>query len=730
MPLLLGQLAYICFPEIGSKVLASTEVPSEIQQTFIQQVIDRRHWLPYAPPRTEYRAAYLHQVNSGHSLFGWLYDAGMDDFGRSNVPYFICYYIAEPLDSGQLENIFKYLSRGPLSCIDRQALPACLETIVAPDISSYNPTGPGVEIPLALLEHSQSARKQGELLDLFVSIDEHEILMELNVQRYEQQGGLPIHSHNLSKRTDVDAKELKSPVPIEFETSKTSWEYRGELQYQQKFFKKIQLKNTLSNYLGNRFNDIQQVLEFRNNEITPIVTPTNIFTGVTPVKEKNKAVVAKKTEISMLTETGPSQDKKSQRAKVALLIGVSDYGHGFNPLPGIQEDLQTIKRVLQHPEMGGFTEVKDLFNPDPLVMQEAIETLSSEGQENDILLLYFSGYGIRDDKGGLHLATRIARRSSQGRLIRSGVVPVSFIHEVMSDSRAIHQVLILDCCFSETLHKDTLAQDASSVNVGKQLSRQGRVVITSSTSTQPYFEQTSSEMLTYTHYLVEGIETGIADLDNDGEISIEELHEYATTKVRKAAPAIKPEIYGLQKGFKLLIAQAPISDMKLRYRKEVERLASYGEISVINRSILDMLSNSLGLSPDEAAAIETAVLKPYRIYQKKLQQYTQKLAKAMQEEIYLSDETCNKLKDLQQVLGLTDEAVAIIEDRIARQIKATSELATPAPTGTTVPSIRATQQSLGMTSKENVDPNSLPVRRDHPWFIRAVDSVIDLLLGR
>lgn len=70
----------------------------------------------------------------------------------------------------------------------------------------------------------------------------------------------------------------------------------------------------------------------------------------------------------------------------------------------------------------------------------------------------------------------------------------------------------------------------------KQLGGQGRIVITSSTSTQSFVEHTGAENSTYTHYLVEGIEIRIADLDNDGVISIEELHEYANRKVRKATP--------------------------------------------------------------------------------------------------------------------------------------------------------------------------------------------------
>jgi uncharacterized caspase-like protein len=47
---------------------------------------------------------------------------------------------------------------------------------------------------------------------------------------------------------------------------------------------------------------------------------------------------------------------------------------------------------------------------------------------------------------------------------------------------------------------------------------------------------------------VEGIEKGAADTDNDGMISVDELHEYARKKVQEAAPAMKPEIYAVKEG--------------------------------------------------------------------------------------------------------------------------------------------------------------------------------------
>ncbi|MEH2405862.1 caspase family protein [Nostoc sp.] len=309
--------------------------------------------------------------------------------------------------------------------------------------------------------------------------------------------------------------------------------------------------------------------------------------------------------------------------KVALLIGISDYEAGLDRLPASVKDMQAIAKVLQHPEMGGFAEadIQKLENPDPQKMQEAIEMLFSDRQKDDLVVLYFSGHGIKDESGNLYLATCLTRKNPQGQIIKSTSVPASFIHNIMNDSRCKRQVIILDCCFSGAFAQGWSAKDDGSVDIQTQLGGEGRVVLTSSTSTQYSFQQQGDNLSTYTRYLIEGIETGAADLGNDGAISVDELHEYAKKKVKEVSPTMKPEIYAFKEGFKILLAKAPIGDSKLRYRKEVEHYASRGEIPIIGRKILDALCHNLGLLPEETAAIEAEVLKPYREYQQKLQEY-------------------------------------------------------------------------------------------------------------
>lgn len=101
------------------------------------------------------------------------------------------------------------------------------------------------------------------------------------------------------------------------------------------------------------------------------------------------------------------------------------------------------------------------------------------------------------------------------------------------------------------------------------------------------------------------------------------------------------------------------------YREEVDRrTSSRGDITVVGRRILDELRVSLELLPEEAETIEDEVLNPYRKYREKGERYEQALQEAMQQEYPFSATTRDELKRLQQVLGLTDEDAANIEELV------------------------------------------------------------------
>ncbi|MGA7954011.1 MAG: hypothetical protein WCA07_10885 [Gloeobacterales cyanobacterium] len=186
MSLRLGQLFYTSFPEMGFHIITSPEVPPEARQAFVQTVTHQL-WDAYNPPDNGYRAVYIYQEAPDRTLFGWLYNDGADDRGRSHVPFFIGHYLAGALSPEQLDNIFTLLRKGPSIAIDRQTPPEFLEAAAAPDLWDYKPVRAGVAVPAKAREQAYKALIQGELIEMFVSGDEEYKLDENYLAEFEEE---------------------------------------------------------------------------------------------------------------------------------------------------------------------------------------------------------------------------------------------------------------------------------------------------------------------------------------------------------------------------------------------------------------------------------------------------------------------------------------------------------------------------------------------------------------
>ncbi|MBD2534662.1 caspase family protein [Nostoc flagelliforme FACHB-838] len=289
-------------------------------------------------------------------------------------------------------------------------------------------------------------------------------------------------------------------------------------------------------------------------------------------------------------------------ARVALLIGVSEYEQGLNPLPSAIKDVEAMSQVLLNPEMGSFAEAEVLKNPLRQEMEDKIYDLYSINcNQDDVLLLYFSGHGITDSGGEFYFSTRQTRKDQQGKLVPTSAVAAREVHPWMNASKSKRMVVILDCCFGAAFAKGLTAKDSGTINLEQHLGGEGRAILTASTSTQFAFEQEGFELSIYTQYLVEGIENGAADQDGDGLISVDELHGYASSKVREVSPTMTPEFYPVKQGYRIFLAKSPKDDPKLKYRQEVESRVKSGKgrFSVFALEILESKRIDWGLTEQD-----------------------------------------------------------------------------------------------------------------------------------
>ncbi len=351
--------------------------------------------------------------------------------------------------------------------------------------------------------------------------------------------------------------------------------------------------------------------------------------------------------------------------KYALLIGVDTYGEGLQSLPAAPRDVAALREVLLNPQMGGFDEAKPVINPTQPEMAREIELWFQDRQPEDLVLLFFSGHGVKDDRRDLYFAAANTEKK-RDRLLTSTAISARFLHDRIRGCKAKYQVLILDCCFSGAFG-EWVARDDGEINLKEQLGAEGRVVLTSTSAVDYAFEEKGADLSIYTRYLVEGIATGAADEDGDGVITVDELHCYAGRKVKETSPTMSPDMITLKgEGFRIRVARSPQDDPKLKYRKEAERRATSAEFTIPAKRMLMALRAELGLSAAEAEEIEAEVLKPHREYQGKQQEYQDTLRQCLEDESPLSSRTLNDLRDYRAHLRLKPEDVTAIEQASLR----------------------------------------------------------------
>ncbi|NEO66358.1 MAG: caspase family protein [Moorea sp. SIO4G2] len=118
--------------------------------------------------------------------------------------------------------------------------------------------------------------------------------------------------------------------------------------------------------------------------------------------------------------------------KLALLIGVSEY-RNFPKLPSAVNDVDALQEVLLNSEMGGFDEVKTFQNINRQDIEDEIYKLFDSRKSTELLLFYFSGHGITNDKGHLFLATPETNKNQRDIIIPPTAVEASYLQKRMNE---------------------------------------------------------------------------------------------------------------------------------------------------------------------------------------------------------------------------------------------------------------------------------------------------------
>jgi formylglycine-generating enzyme required for sulfatase activity/uncharacterized caspase-like protein len=246
--------------------------------------------------------------------------------------------------------------------------------------------------------------------------------------------------------------------------------------------------------------------------------------------------------------------------KLALIIGNSEYEDtGLAQLVTPGADASELAQVLRDPAIGNFDEVTPLINQPVATLQRTISRFYANKNRDDVLLLYFSGHGVLDDRGQLYLAVKDTERN----LLRGTAIGAAFIADEMDRSYSRRQVLILDCCHSGAFARGSKGAPGLSVGTAAAFEGTGyaRVVMTATDSMQYAWEGDQvigeADKSIFTHALVEGLQTGAADANTDGWITLDELYDYVHDQVVTRTPKQTPAMWTYKQQESFVIARNP-----------------------------------------------------------------------------------------------------------------------------------------------------------------------------
>jgi hypothetical protein len=239
-------------------------------------------------------------------------------------------------------------------------------------------------------------------------------------------------------------------------------------------------------------------------------------------------------------------------AKHALLIGNTEYDDaGLSHLRAPEADVRTLADLLADPQVGEFDSITTLLNKPYSTVSIAIADLFADKKPFDLLFFYFSGHGVLDEQGRLYLLCKDSRRSR----LSVTAIQALFLKDEMDRCRSKQQVLVLDCCHSGAFAQGAKGAVGTQVVTDFTFHGQGRYILTATDKTQFAWEGDQligeAKNSLFTHFLIDGIRSGSADLNGSGQITLDELYDFVYQQVVAVTPNQKPRkiVYDQQGDF-------------------------------------------------------------------------------------------------------------------------------------------------------------------------------------
>jgi hypothetical protein len=237
----------------------------------------------------------------------------------------------------------------------------------------------------------------------------------------------------------------------------------------------------------------------------------------------------------------------------ALLVAAQSYDDPrLRKLRAPGQDAKSLAAVLKDPKIGAF-DVTVMIDEPVQVTKGEIEGFLGDRGPSDVVFVYFACHGVKDQRGRLHFAMRDTRTDR----LKATAVESDWVTELLDACRSQRILVVLDCCYSGAFAKGYAHRGDEDMQIQERFEGSGRAVITASDAMEYAWEgddppnRTVSRPSIFTGALVQGLATGEADSDGDGQVSPDDLYRYVFDSVRQATSDQTPtmSIMGLKGEF-------------------------------------------------------------------------------------------------------------------------------------------------------------------------------------
>ncbi|MGB0581718.1 MAG: caspase family protein [Limisphaerales bacterium] len=218
-----------------------------------------------------------------------------------------------------------------------------------------------------------------------------------------------------------------------------------------------------------------------------------------------------------LTFKAQSAQSLTYQESHALVIGVSQYTHGWPSLTNVVAETRDVQAAL---ERIGF-QVRSVSDPDKAGLSKAFEKFIQDhgAQSQNRLLFYFSGHGFTSNKRGYLVGADAPELEGDGEGLREKSLSMKLIQEWCREMKAKHAIFLFDSCFHDSLFPE-VAMPTSEGRVGSLTGRPVRQFITAGTAG----EQLPKKSV-FARMFVRALR-GDADTTRDGDITGSELARF------------------------------------------------------------------------------------------------------------------------------------------------------------------------------------------------------------